>query len=105
MIPELVLINDESTINLVESTFKLTQDKRMTKRPHPPGREKSAGVSPVLADEEELLDARAAAQLRGVKPQTLYAYTSRGLLRSLPAAAGRARRYLRTEVVRLQRRA
>lgn len=71
---------------------------------------KSARSSPprssaAQTDDEDLLDARAAAQLLGVKPQTLYAYTSRGLLRSVPAPVGRTRRYRRAELLRLARRA
>ena len=64
-----------------------------------------AGPPAVTAEGDELLGARAAAQLLGVKPQTLYAYTSRGLLHSIPSATGRARRYHRAELLRLQRRA
>jgi citrate synthase len=50
------------------------------------------------------LSAREAARLLGVKLPTLYAYVSRGLLRSLPARAGRARRYLRSDVEALRER-
>lgn len=57
------------------------------------------------ADAVELLSVREAAALLGVKPQTLYAYTSRGLLRSVPSAVGRSRRYARDELLRLSRRA
>lgn len=61
----------------------------------------------------EWLDASAAAALLGVKLPTLYAYASRGLLRSAPAApgapaaprGGRARRYLREDLERLKARA
>lgn len=55
--------------------------------------------------DDELLDARAAAALLGIKPQTLYAYASRGVLHSVPAARGRTRRYARGDLLRLQRRA
>lgn len=45
------------------------------------------------------LNAKEAAALLGVKLPTLYAYVSRGLLRSLPGDGNaRARRYLRTDV-------
>lgn len=54
---------------------------------------------------DELLDARQAAELLGVKLPTLYAYVSRGLLRSVAASRGRAHRYARSEVVRLKGRA
>ncbi len=75
----------------------------MAKKTRPASRKKTAEEDPF--DVEDLLDARAAAALLGVKPQTLYAYTSRGLLRSIPAATGRARHYLRSELMRLQKRA
>jgi citrate synthase len=50
------------------------------------------------------LSASEAARLLGVKLPTLYAYVSRGLLRSLPARSGRARRYLRSDVEALRER-
>jgi citrate synthase len=46
------------------------------------------------------LSAREAARLLGVKPQTLYAYASRGLLRRV--GQGKRRRYLLEDVERLQ---
>mgnify|MGYP000025180485 CR=1 FL=1 len=49
---------------------------------------------------DELLDARQAAELLGVKPATLYAYVSRGLLSSVAAVRGRGHRYARSEVMR-----
>ena len=58
---------------------------------------------PVSADSAFLTAAEAAATL-GVKPQTLYAYVSRGWIRSEPVAGGRRRRYLRADVLRLRRR-
>jgi len=52
------------------------------------------------------LDAAAAAALLGVQRPTLYAYVSRGLVRSQPSPAGpRQRRYAREDVERLRRRA
>lgn len=54
---------------------------------------------------DELLDARQAAELLGVKPATLYAYVSRGLLSSVAAVRGRGHRYARSEVMRLKGRA
>jgi len=52
------------------------------------------------------LDAPSAAALLGVRRPTLYAYVSRGYVRSQPAADGtRARRYAREDVERLRRRA
>jgi len=50
------------------------------------------------------LSATEAARLLGVKLPTLYAYVSRGLLRSLPGRSGRARRYLRSDVEALRER-
>ena len=55
-------------------------------------------------NDPETLDARAAAELLGVKRATLYAYVSRGLLKALPGT-GRESRYLRAEVERLRTRA
>ncbi len=77
----------------------------MTKKPIRPPTRSAARSGAAAPEEEDLLDVRAAAQLLGVKPQTLYAYTSRGLLHSVPAPVGRARRYRRAELLRLQRRA
>lgn len=52
----------------------------------------------------DVLSAREAAELLGVKVPTLYAYVSRGLLRSRPTPGRRARRYDRAEVLALKRR-
>lgn len=51
---------------------------------------------------KDVLDAREAAALLGVKLPTLYAYVSRGLLRSQPAPLGRSRVYVRSEVEALR---
>ena len=59
--------------------------------------------APTPADSVFLTAAEAAATL-GVKPQTLYAYVSRGWIRSEPVGGGRRRRYLRADVLRLKRR-
>jgi citrate synthase len=45
-----------------------------------------------------------AAALLGIKRETLYAYTSRGLVRSEPTGRGRERRYRRDDLLRLQAR-
>ena len=45
-----------------------------------------------------------AAALLGVKRETLYAYASRGLVRSEPTGRGRERRYRRDDLLRLQAR-
>ena len=50
-----------------------------------------------------LIGAREAAKRLGVKPATLYAYVSRGLLRSVPGADSRERRYYADDVERLRR--
>src|SRR5579863_1014856 len=53
----------------------------------------------------DFLTAAEAAAALGVQPATLYAYVSRGLLRSEAAASGRGRRYPAAEVAALKRRA
>ncbi len=53
----------------------------------------------------ELLGAREAAAVLGVKLPTLYAYVSRGLLRSRAGKGGRARVYARSEVEALREKA
>jgi len=50
-----------------------------------------------------LIDSQEAARRLGVKPATLYAYVSRGLLRSVPGPDNRARRYQVEDVERLKR--
>jgi len=50
------------------------------------------------------LSAREAAEILGVKLETLYAYVSRGLLKSVPGERGRARRYLAADVEALRSR-
>ena len=40
----------------------------------------------------------------GIKHQTLYAYASRGLVRSVPAGAGRTRLYAHADLQRLKAR-
>lgn len=55
--------------------------------------------------DNDVLTAAQAAALLGVKPATLYAYVSRGLLRSRASPGSRRKRYLRADVVRLQDRA
>jgi citrate synthase len=50
-----------------------------------------------------LIDSHEAARRLGVKPATLYAYVSRGLLRSVPGIDSRARRYDVEDVERLKR--
>jgi len=61
-----------------------------------------------LADEGRdpigTVDAREAAALLGVKPATLYAYVSRGLLASHAGPGGRARCYRRADIERLRAR-
>jgi citrate synthase len=57
----------------------------------------------VWIDEDVYLDAREACELLRVKPQTLYAYVSRGLLRSFRQGIKRQRLYLRREAEALVR--
>jgi len=55
-----------------------------------------------VAKDQRFVSAREAARLLGVKPATLYAYVSRGLLESVAAPRGRARRYRRADLERLR---
>ncbi len=61
---------------------------------------------PVIDDRDrEWLPARDAAELLGIKKETLYAYASRGMVRSVPGGAGdRARLYHREDLERLHAR-
>jgi citrate synthase len=52
----------------------------------------------------EFVSGKEAAALLGVKRETLYAYASRGLVRSEPGGAGRERRYSRDDLERLKAR-
>jgi citrate synthase len=60
-----------------------------------------SGSSPARRVQDEFLSAREAAELLGVKLPTVYAYTSRGLIQSVPGGKGRARRYRRSDLERL----
>ncbi len=51
-----------------------------------------------------LIDAKAAAKYLSVQPRTLYAYVSRGLVRSVPGARGRPRLYATADLERLKAR-
>ena len=57
----------------------------------------------VTIEGEEYLTVREAARLLGVKPATLYAYVSRGVLRSYRQGIKRQRLYRRAEVEGLLR--
>ena len=57
----------------------------------------------VRIDEQEYLTSQEASEILGVKPQTLYAYVSRGLLHSYRQGIRRQRLYLRREVEALVR--
>ena len=54
-------------------------------------------------DGDEYMTVKEAARLLGVKPATLYAYVSRGVLRSYRQGIKRERLYRRTEVEALLR--
>ena len=59
-------------------------------------------ADPQIAENEgEFLTAPQAAALLGVKLPTVYAYTSRGLIQSVPGGRGRSRRYRRSDLERL----
>ena len=53
----------------------------------------------------DLIPAKAAARILGVKPATLYAYVSRGLIRSYQREGSRQRYYSQGDVERLKARA
>jgi citrate synthase len=57
----------------------------------------------VLIDGQEYLTVKEAARLLGVKPATLYAYVSRGVLRSYRQGIKRQRLYRRAELEELLR--
>jgi len=57
----------------------------------------------VVLDGEEYLTVDEAASLLGVKPATLYAYVSRGVLKSYRQGIKRQRLYRRTEIESLLR--
>ncbi len=57
-----------------------------------------------MATDTDLLTARQACALLGISQSTLYAYVSRGLLRSRPGVDHRSRAYLRQDVERLAQR-
>lgn len=54
------------------------------------------------AKPDDLLDAKMAAEFLGVKRETLYAYVSRGLIRTFPASAAGSKMYLRQDLEQLQ---
>ena len=56
-----------------------------------------------IVDGEEYLTVDEAAHVLGVKPATLYAYVSRGVLKSYREGTKRQRLYRRAEVERLRR--
>lgn len=57
----------------------------------------------MIVDGEEYLGVDEASRLLGVKPATLYAYVSRGILKSYRQGIKRQRLYRRREVVELVR--
>src|SRR5262245_17453547 len=57
-----------------------------------------------MARSQDWLDAAGAARLLGVKRETLYAYVSRGLVRTRRADTGRAHLYLYGDLERLRAR-
>src|SRR5580765_8224829 len=71
-----------------------------------PGRARGAAASMrtmVLVDGEEYLAGEEAASLLGVKRETLYAYVSRGLIKSYRQGIKRQRLYRRAEIDALLR--
>ncbi len=55
-------------------------------------------------DNQPYVDARTAARFLGIQVRTLYAYVSRGLVRSMPGANGRPRLYAQADLERLKAR-
>jgi citrate synthase len=55
-------------------------------------------------DNQPYVDARKAAKYLGVQQRTLYAYVSRGMVRSIPGERGRPRLYAQTDLERLKAR-
>jgi citrate synthase len=60
-------------------------------------------VKTIVLDGEEYLTGDDAARTLGVKPATLYAYVSRGILKSYREGTKRRRLYRRAEVEALRR--
>lgn len=60
--------------------------------------------SAASATRAALVDAREASRLLEIKPATLYAYVSRGMLPSVPGAHGPSRLYARSDIERLKAR-
>ena len=71
-------------------------------RPHAPGAASVTAVARIV-DGEEYLTGDEAARVLGVKPATLYAYVSRGVLKSYREGTKRQRLYRRAEVEALRR--
>ena len=63
----------------------------------------SVGAVARIVDGEEYLTVEEAAETLGVKPATLYAYVSRGVLKSYREGSKRQRLYRRAEVEALRR--
>ena len=64
----------------------------------------SAPIDPAPIDPPDTLTTREAADYLGIKPETLYAYASRGLVKGLPGPRGRGRRYRREDLEPLRAR-
>lgn len=71
-------------------------------RPQGPGAASVTAVARIV-DGEEYLTVDEAARVLGVKPATLYAYVSRGVLKSYREGTKRQRLYRRVEVEALRR--
>ena len=65
---------------------------------------KSETVPAGDAAADALVSAKEAVRLLGVKRETLYAYASRGLVRSVPGERGRAKQYWKSDLERLRAR-
>jgi citrate synthase len=76
---------------------EIAADRKKTRKPAQTGPSNRAAAR-VDGSGEEMLDSKTAASLLGVKTQTLYAYVSRGLIRTSPRRGTQASLYHREDV-------
>jgi citrate synthase len=88
------LINPENVINMTR------EPRRKASRPDGA----IASVSPVVKAHADYATAQEAIEMLNVRAQTLYAYVSRGLVRSIPQPGHKGRLYRRDDLKRLEAR-
>lgn len=105
----LIKLIQKINITVVENSYRL-DDVHPASPPMPQTESSSVSPAPAAlprrktsgdAGAREFLSAREAADMLGVKLPTVYAYTSRGLIQSVPGGKGRSRRYRRRDLERL----